>query len=57
MSVGYSTTVCTPHFKPDAEKPWVTKENKESIHFWFNPYKTQTLLEVAESIEAWDLRE
>ena len=44
---------CTPHFKPDAEKPWVTKESVSSLHYWYNPEKGQTLLEVVEQIEAW----
>ena len=30
---------CTPHFKFDAEKPWVTKESVSSLHYWFNPEK------------------
>ena len=55
--VGYGTVTCTPHCKPDAENPWVTKETKELIHYWFNPGKIQTLLEVAETIEAWATRE
>ena len=50
--IGYSTVTCTPHLKPDAEKPWVTKETTELIYYWFNPGKTtQTLLEVAETIK------
>ena len=44
---------CTPHFKPDVEKPWVTREYATLIHYWFNPEKRQTLLEVVEEIEAW----
>ena len=44
---------CTPHFKPDAEKPWVTRESTTSLHYWFNPEKRQTLIEVVEQIEAW----
>ena len=55
--VGYSTATCASHFKPDAEEPWVTKETKELMHYWFNPRRTQTLLEVAETIEAWAICE
>ena len=55
--VGYSTVTCTLHFKPDAETPWVTKESNILIHYWFNPRRIQTLLEVAETIEAWASRE
>ena len=51
--VQYDTVTCTPHVKPDAEKPWVTKESNKILHFWFDPRKTQTLLEAAEAIEAW----
>ena len=50
---GPMSLCCTPHFKPDAEKPWVTKESVSSLHYWYNPEKGQTLLEVAEQIEAW----
>ena len=44
---------CTPHFKHDAEKPWVTKESVSSMHYWFNPEKEQTLIAVVEQIEEW----
>lgn len=44
---------CTPHFIPDAEKPWVTRESTTSLHYWFNPENRQTLMEVVEQIEAW----
>ena len=50
---GPMSLCCTPHFKPDAEKPWVTKESVSSLHYWYNPEKGQTLLEVVEQIEAW----
>ena len=55
--VQYGTATCTPHVKPDAEKPWVTKESNTILHFWFDPRKTQTLLEVAEAIETWAVNE
>ena len=48
---------CTPHFKHDAENAWVTREGQGSIHYWFNPDKIKTLLEMAESIEAWSLND
>jgi len=44
---------CTPHFIPDAESPWVTKESLTSMHYWFNPENNQTLIQVVEQIEAW----
>lgn len=50
---GLMSLCCTPHFKPDAEKPWVTRESASSLHYWFNPEQGQTLLEVVEQIEAW----
>ena len=50
---GPMSLCCTPHFKPDAEKPWVTRESASSLHYWYNPEKGQTLLEVVEQIEAW----
>lgn len=50
---GPMSVSCTPHFKPDAESPWVTKESITSVHYWFNPEKRQTLLEVVEQIEGW----
>ena len=54
MYLGTPSSVnCTPHFKPDAEKPWVTRESPTFIHYWFNPEKEQTLIEVVEQIEAW----
>ena len=52
-SHGRLSISCTPHFKHDAEKPWVTKESASSMHYWFNPEKEQTLIEVVEQIEEW----
>jgi len=52
-----SSISCTPHFKDDAENPWITRESQLLIHYWFNPGKTQTLHQVVESIEAWGLNE
>jgi len=45
---------CIPHFKDDADNPWVTKKSDVLIHYWFNPDETHNLLQVAESIEAWN---
>ena len=47
------TVTCIPHFKDDADNPWVTKESDVLIRYWFNPKKTHNLLQIAESIEAW----
>ena len=51
--IGPMSVSCTPHFKPDAEAPWVTKDSITSFHYWFNPEKRQNLLEVIELIEGW----
>lgn len=53
----YTIVTCTPHFKSDADNAWVTRDGYTSIHYWFNPGKAQTLLEVLETIEAWTTRE
>jgi len=50
---GSTLVTCTPHFKSDVENPWVTRESKILLHYWFDPDKTKTLLQVAENIEAW----
>ena len=51
--VDFTKVTCVPHFKPDAEASWVTKENKHLINYWFNPNIARTLLQVAGDIEAW----
>ena len=53
FGLGYMSISCTPHFKPDAERPWVTRESATSLHYWYNPKTEQTLLEVVEQIERW----
>ena len=50
---GSMSISCTPHFKPDAERPWVTRESVTSLHYWYNPKTEQTLLKVVEQIERW----
>ena len=47
----------TPHFKPDGEKSWVMRESATSLHYWLNPEKGQTLIEVVEQIEEWILND
>ena len=47
----------TPHFKPDTENSYVTREYHLMIHYWFNPGKTETLLDVIENIEDWVVKE
>ena len=50
---------CNPHFNHNIDNPWVTKEKEKEnvLHYWFNPGKKHTLLEVAEAIELWLLQE
>ena len=55
--VAVSSISCTPHFKSDADNSWVTKESHVLIHYWFNPAKGGTLLQVAEGIEDWARRD
>ena len=45
------TLSCTPHFKDDAERPWITQESITSVSLWFNPDGGSTLEDIAETIE------
>jgi len=47
----------TPHFKPDTENSYVSRENHRMIYCWFNPGKVETLLNVIEHIEDWVVKE
>lgn len=42
---------CTPHFKEDADKAWVTQDSLTAISYWFNPEHGLTLEDAAETIE------
>ena len=45
---------CTPHFKADAQQPWVTQGNGLlSIGFWFSPKAGLTLEDVAAVVEGF----
>jgi len=46
-----------PHFKPDTETSYITSEYHRIIHYWFNPDKVETLLNVIEDIEDWFVKE
>ena len=42
---------CTPHFKPDADQPWITMDSKTAISLWISPNTPLTLEDVAQLIE------
>ena len=42
---------CTPHFKDDAQNPWVTLQGPLELHYWFNPKSEVTLENVAAAVE------
>ena len=45
------TISCTPHFKDDIEKPWVTQDSLTAVSIWLSPDRGLTLEDVAETIE------
>ena len=45
------TISCTPHFKDDAVRPWITQDSITSASLWFNPGGGSTLEDIAETIE------
>ena len=42
---------CTPHFKDDAERAWVTQDSLTAVSVWLNPELGLTLEDMAETIE------
>ena len=48
---GSATVTCTPHFKNDAERPWITQEGVGIISISLHPKSEITLEEVAKLIE------
>ena len=42
---------CTPHFKPDADQPWVTMDSIIAVSLWMSPNTFMTLEDVAQLIE------
>lgn len=42
---------CTPHFKDDAQSPWITQDSLTSVSLWLNPDGGSTLEDIAETIE------
>lgn len=48
-----NTVTCTPHFKSDAEQPWVVQEGVGVISLWMHPDSNMTLEDVAALIESF----
>ena len=42
---------CTPHFKADADQPWVTMDSVIALSLWMSPKTPMTLEDVAQLIE------
>ena len=42
---------CTPHFKADADQPWVTMDSIIAVSLWMSPNSPMTLEDVAQLIE------
>ena len=47
------TLACTPHFKDDAQDPWVTMESPLQVSYWFNPQSGVTLEDMAAAMESF----
>ena len=54
---GSATVTCTPHFKNDAERPWITQEGVGIISISLHPNSEITLEEVAKLIENFASRQ
>ena len=53
MSTTSVTYSCTPHYKEDADKPWVTLESELAYSIWLSPKSSMTLEDVAKLIESF----
>ena len=51
------TVTCTPHFKIDAERPWITQEGVGIISISLHPKSEITLEDVAKLIENFSSRQ
>ncbi len=51
MSSRAETVTCTPHFKQDADRAWVTQEGAGILSLWMNPNSDMTLEDIAKLIE------
>ncbi len=52
MSSSHQMSIsCTPYFKQDAEKAWVTQDSLTSVKLYFNPDHGLTLEDIAQTIE------
>ena len=54
---GSYTVTCTPHFKNDAERPWITQEGVGIISISLHPKSEITLEDVAKLIENFASRQ
>ena len=54
---GSYTVTCTPHFKNDAERPWITQEGVGIISISLHPKSEITLEDVAKLIENFSSRQ
>ena len=43
----------TPHYKDDADQPWITLESQLAISVWLSPKSNMTLEDVAKLIESF----
>ena len=53
MSSSSVTYSCTPHYKEDADKPWVTLESQLAFSIWLSPKSSMTLEDAAKLIESF----
>ena len=51
------TCSCTPHYKEDADKPWVTLESEQAYSIWLSPKSSMTLEDAAKKIENFEERQ
>ena len=54
---GSHTVTCTPHFKNDADRPWITQEGVGIISISLHPKSDITLEDVAKLIENFASRQ
>lgn len=51
MKTKARTVTCTPHFKEDADSPWITQEGVDDLSLWMSPNSDMTLDDIAELVE------
>ena len=57
LQPGSHTVTCTPHFKNDADRPWITQEGVGIISISLHPKSDITLEDVAKLIENFASRQ